>query len=118
MYTWALAYVCTSSIDHGFAPFPIARAPWNTPLRAPSRSHHPLRAGIEGQEDDVSSTTTATASSAPSTATLPPLRTVTDGRTFRVCDDDSALTVALADSVAEISKAAIADHGAFYLSIG
>ena len=122
MYIWALASVCTWSIVHGFAPFPIARTPWRTPFRAPSRSHHPLRAGIEGQEDDVSSTTTATATataiSAPTTATLPPIRTVTNGRTFRVCDDDSALGAALADRVAEISKAAIADHGAFYLSIG
>jgi arylamine N-acetyltransferase len=119
MFAWALAYVCTSSIVHGYVTFPIARAPWRTtPLRSPSRSHHPLRVGIENQEVSVSSTTVAATSSAPTTATLPPLRTVTDGRSFRVCDDDSALTVALVDRVAAISKAAIADHGAFYLSIG
>jgi len=116
MRVLALACFLTSSIVHGFAPLPIARTPWSTtPLRTPTSRSHPLRAGIEGQEDSGPSTT---CSSAPTPVALPPLYTVADGRGFRVCDDESALSVALAHRVADLSRAAIADHGAFYLSIG
>lgn len=106
----ALALVLAATAVRGFTPLPIVQAPWRTTARALRRAPSPrATAGASGHRESTTS-----AEPASSAAVL----AVADGRTFRVCADADALSAALAARVAALAAAAIAERGAFCLSIG